>query len=414
MKKTLFTLLLLSQVLLHSQIQIKGKVVSSKKTPLEGATVYLNNTSIGSSTDTDGDFYFTVKKGVYTLVVSYIGFKTITYTLNTDTYTGALLFSMKAKTNILDEVVITTKKKKRKRKKGRLRGKNRTYFKKFNEAFIGKTKFSKDCQILNPNVLEFSFNKTTKALTVKASEPLKIKNKALGYTIDYDLEYFNLEKTKISYLGYSRFKEIETSNTKKEKKWKENRKLSYKGSKQHFLKSLIEKATKREGYALDLVKKIMNPKRASAGEITRANKYITEQKFKNVFVDFSKEIPYPSTKLDSAIVAVNSSKLPLHTYIIIEKNVKPENIIFYINRSHILKFSNQLRIRYLFEPEEKNYRPGKARKKYQESYLSLSFDAITLNSNGTFSDPLNVFVSGYWGYEQFGDELPLDYELPLD
>jgi hypothetical protein len=415
MNKAILTLLLLFQALVYSQTRIKGKVITYKKTPLEGAAVYLNNTSIGTYTNAEGEFEFIPRKGVYTLIVSYVGFKTITYSLDTGMYNKPLVFVLRPEANLLDEIVVSSKKSKKNiAKKKRLRGKDRTYFKRFKNAFIGKTRFSSDCRILNPEVLDFTYYKKTKTLSVKASAPLKIKNDALGYFIDYDLEYFNLERTKVSYLGYSRFSEIEAKTEKKKSKWRENRIRSYKGSKQHFLKSLISRDLKNEGFSVDLVERVPNPKRATPEEIKKANMYISEQKFRNVYVDFKKEIVAPTTKLDSAIIMVNSSKLPTHITKLIKRDIPVKRLLFYNNSVYNLRFDNYLRIRYHKEGEEKSYLPNRKRLNYQESIIGLSYGSTIVNLNGTFQNPLDVYVTGYWAFEQFGDELPLDYELPKD
>ena len=52
----------LSSLSLVAQKTIKGKVLTNKSTPLEGAAVYLNNTSIGTTTDENGEFELSVKE----------------------------------------------------------------------------------------------------------------------------------------------------------------------------------------------------------------------------------------------------------------------------------------------------------------------------------------------------------------
>ncbi|MBD3224185.1 MAG: TonB-dependent receptor plug domain-containing protein, partial [Caldithrix sp.] len=61
--------------------KIAGKVVDANTgEPLPGANVIIEGTLLGASTDTDGDYYIiNVPVGAYTLVVSYIGYRTVKY-----------------------------------------------------------------------------------------------------------------------------------------------------------------------------------------------------------------------------------------------------------------------------------------------------------------------------------------------
>ncbi|KOY51399.1 carboxypeptidase-like regulatory domain-containing protein [Polaribacter dokdonensis] len=386
-------------------IQITGKVYIDNE-PIENAAVYLNSTMVGTTTDANGEFKLPVDEGEYQLIVSFLGYKNITYNLKTSTYKNPLIFSLELETKSLDEIIITSKN----GKKSKLsRNKRNRYFTKFRETFIGTTKFSKKCKILNPEVLKFNYNKTTKELTVNATEPLKIRNESLGYLITYNLEYFRLSPTQIAYLGFSKYTEMKSKKEKEIKQWSQNRLRSYLGSKQHFFKSLINKDYRREKYKIALVQKIKNPERATNEEIKKANNYITQQKMKNVFVDFSKEIDYPSNKLDSAIIAVNSSKLPLFTYKIINKYIKQKEFFNKINNDYFLSFQHELRVKFMAEEEEKNYPRNGPKLKHQESYIRLLKNQVKVNANGTLEKPFNVFVTGYWSFEQFADDLPTDY-----
>ena len=107
MKKGLFTfLLLIITTTIFSQNRIFGKVTDEQNIPLEGASVYLNNTTIGVSTKTNGGFELKIKEGVYELIVSYIGYKTQQFNLKTSNYTQPLLFKLKIEENLLNEITL--------------------------------------------------------------------------------------------------------------------------------------------------------------------------------------------------------------------------------------------------------------------------------------------------------------------
>jgi hypothetical protein len=88
-----------------SQIIIRGTVYD-KNGVLEGAAVYSNNTMIGTTTNKKGEFSITVKEGQHQLIVSYLGYKTLSYALNTTTHSTSLTFTLIEETNLLDEIII--------------------------------------------------------------------------------------------------------------------------------------------------------------------------------------------------------------------------------------------------------------------------------------------------------------------
>ena len=99
----LFTSTILSQEILNGVVL---ESVENKEQPLSGANVYWLNTSIGKITDANGKFSIAYKKGYSKLVISYVGFKTDTLTIDTNTSIKHVLQS----TSALDEVTITSRK----------------------------------------------------------------------------------------------------------------------------------------------------------------------------------------------------------------------------------------------------------------------------------------------------------------
>lgn len=72
-------LLLLISILAFSQhkTMISGKVLSTEKTTVDFATVYLKGTNYGGTTNEEGIYHLQAPAGEYTLVVSAIGYKTV-------------------------------------------------------------------------------------------------------------------------------------------------------------------------------------------------------------------------------------------------------------------------------------------------------------------------------------------------
>ena len=236
MKKILFLSFYLFCLTAFSQNSISGTVTDNQNQALEGASVYINNTTIGVSTGTNGAFELNLKEGTYELIVSYVGYKTVRFSLNTKKYTKPLLFKLIIEENVLNEVEIT---------KTIYNDEWKSNLSIFKRAFIGKTKLAKECKILNPKVLHFEFNLKTGELTGFAKEPLQIKHSGLGYLITYDLVGFSLKRKSLHFSGYSRYRNLRKSIRKK---WKRNRLESYNGSQMHFLRNLLSKNIKEVIY----------------------------------------------------------------------------------------------------------------------------------------------------------------------
>ncbi len=106
MKHILCILFIVGQFSLTAQTTISGKVTDSKQQPIIGASVYLEGTYDGTSTNDQGEFSFsTSEKETQTLVISFISFDTFIKTADV-----SLLKNLKIKlrddVNTLDAVII--------------------------------------------------------------------------------------------------------------------------------------------------------------------------------------------------------------------------------------------------------------------------------------------------------------------
>lgn len=81
MNKTIALLFILFSTLLFSQTKgtISGTILDkeAENSPLPFANIFIKGTSIGTTTEFEGTYTFKVKPGTYTLVFSFIGYKTI-------------------------------------------------------------------------------------------------------------------------------------------------------------------------------------------------------------------------------------------------------------------------------------------------------------------------------------------------
>ena len=98
-----FTLLALMLTLsVSAQNKITGRVVDETDQPAIGANVVIAGTTQGVSTDVDGRYAISAKKG-QVLVFSYLGYKNQEVPVNAQTQIDVKL---EAETNVMDEVVV--------------------------------------------------------------------------------------------------------------------------------------------------------------------------------------------------------------------------------------------------------------------------------------------------------------------
>ena len=224
-----------------------GKVIDgATKLPIETASVYFDNTTIGTTTNEKGAFSITYNDAVQSsLVISYLGYEKVIISdyRSRNNITVALIEA----NNALDEVNIEYDDGLTRRQKLKL----------FRQEFLGSSKFAKSCKILNEEDLILKYDRNNKALYASAKTPVKVLNKDLQYEIAFDIidfevmfRYVNLKSREFSvnsvtYIGTSFYKNLNDSLTKRTLK---NRDLVYNGSIQHFIRSLYNENLKDEGY----------------------------------------------------------------------------------------------------------------------------------------------------------------------
>jgi len=204
------------------------------------AHVFIKNSSTGTYTDVSGVFAIKGLQTTYELVISHVGYMKKILLIDPSKQTNFHILLEPSK-NQLEEIVITGKKDNSREK----------HLKLFKDSFLGVSSFAQLCEITNPNILHFKSD--NKSLRAKTASPLIIENMATGYTMEYHLESFEIDlKSNLPrYLGYSFFIEKETSNYAQKRKWRKNREKAYKGSLEHFVKSVLQDRIKKEGFRVD-------------------------------------------------------------------------------------------------------------------------------------------------------------------
>ena len=396
MKQVLLIFLLLLGTNISSQIKINGTVFN-ENTPLQGAAIYIGSSLIGTTSDKNGEFTLKVESGTYKLIISFLGYESQVYELNTLDYTEPLTFNLKEKKYDLDEITIYNKKK---RKRFIQNKSKRTYFlDRFKLELIGRSKIAKKCIIINPEVIQFTYDSNKNILRAFANKPIELEHKLLGYTILYELVEFKITRQTIKYAGYSRYKLLK-GNKYKQKRWAKNRLEKFNGSDIHLYKSIINKNYTQEGFILKNFSRFLNPERPSEKEIKIAYK-----------ISNSKKNKFSKSRKDSANVVLERSRKPKYLDQVSKTHILIDNIdISLINNKYHINFDQDLSILYIKEAEEENYNPPYEQSSYQKSFVFLNNNPIILNKNGSLFNYLDIYYENYWGFERLGDALPLDYK----
>lgn len=341
-----------------NQFIVTGKVVlASTKQPLQGASVFAQNTTIGTATDAEGNFKLYLPDGGYSLAVTFTGYNTESRRVsNSDPNDRNIVFEMSEKEKQMEEVAVVAT--------SEVKDGWTKYGQFFTDKFIGQTANSAGCILKNPEILKFFFSKKRNRLKVMAPEPLIIENNALGYTIKYALDSFTYEyNTDVNvYTGYPLFEEKTATDSVQQIKWNLARRHAYDGSILHFMRSLYDQRLKEEGFEIQFLVSVDNNEKSLP------------------LKDFYKALNY--TKDDSTSVVE------------VKPNQQRVGVIY-------LKEKPSEVYRTLF-PEEPT--------DFQFSVISfLPNEWIGIEQNGYYFDQNDLTINAYWTWEKVGDLLPYNY-----
>ncbi|MBC7867843.1 MAG: carboxypeptidase-like regulatory domain-containing protein [Gloeobacteraceae cyanobacterium ES-bin-316] len=345
----------------QSSFSVYGKVISSvTKQPLQGASVFAQNTTLGTATDAEGNFKLSLPDGGYNLIITFTGYNTETKRINNaDANDRSVVYELAEKEKQMEEVAVVAT--------SEVKDGWNKYGDFFIEKFIGQTTNSANCIIKNKEAVKFYFSKKRNRLKVLATEPLLIENAALGYNIKYSLDSFTHEyNSQVSlYTGYPLFEEMLAVDSDQQAKWMKARQEVYKGSMLHFMRSLYNKTLQQEGFEVQFVLDV------------------NEKETAIPLKDYYAALNY--TKDDSTLLA----------------EVKP----------------NQLRVGIIFNKE-------KPARKYSSifpdepsdfQFSTLTFmpsESIGIEQNGYFFEQNDLAISAYWTWDRMADQLPYNY-LPV-
>lgn len=369
---------------------LKGIVVDAdKNTPVAGASVFLANTSVGTVTNAQGIFELAIPAGRFDLIVSSIGFETANEPITSSAIAAARTIKLQPRVKELENVTIAPFEPDGWVKWGRF----------FLESFIGTSALAGDCIIKNKNVIRFRHSKKKNELTAIAFEPLVIQNKALGYTIRYELETFNYNFSTgyLLFQGYPFF-ELMQGSAARQKRWAARRKAAYEGSMLHFMRSVYRNKIGESGFEVRALQKIPNDEKKRIQHLykTQGNQYMTSNS-------------------DSAAYYEKVTRQP-DQFDKIGKTVLPgDSIAYAIDAATAgLYFSNYLLVIYkrgVAAPEYRRQFPEAGSAMASQLHL-LTDTPVAIQANGNYYEPADLLSLGYWSWtEKLAMMLPIDYTV---
>jgi hypothetical protein len=217
--------------------------VEKGNTAIPGASVFIEGTTMGTQTDANGHFSLkNIPAGRHRLVASMVGYVPKMVLIDFPGKTSELTFSLEEDNKTLAEVRVVGTQDKTWEKQ----------FRAFEKGFLGESYSKKEVYITNREVVDFTENE--EAFTAKATQPLQIVNKTLGYKITYFMDNFEKTNSLTAYKGLASFEKLVPEDARQERRWQRNRVEAYEGSMKHFLKALVENRLEEEGFNAYLLK----------------------------------------------------------------------------------------------------------------------------------------------------------------
>ena len=397
-----FCLFLFGLLTLTTAAQAQGRlsgVVQDSVThkPLAFASVFLANTTLGVTTTEQGEYVFpSVPAGTYDVVGSYVGYRLGKQSVTMTAAPQQVALRLGPAPNQLAEVVV------------RPNPNRASDYQRFLELFLGRTTFSQQCRIRNPDDVLLDYDAAKNELTASSYKFVQVDNQALGYRIKYYGFQFmaNFKQSVVTFYGQPVFEEMTARNVRQQRRWEANRVAAYRGSLTHFLKSVHDGTFTDEGFLAQRLRIIPNPRFPRADSLRRQ----LVRRLSPPFSAAEQDSLGRWAKVPRAFSMLYTKARPLDSL----RRVSADG------RQAYLRFVDNLQVSYLRESPDVNYRlrttlptnaplPPSGR---QVSQLVLMQPEAEIQPNGQLVNPLAVFTDEYWGFEKMGEFLPVNYLPP--
>lgn len=268
--------------------------------PLPFASVFLANTTLGATTNEQGQFELAqVPPGSYHLVASYVGYRLAQKDIVVAVTAQQAVLRLAPSARQLGEVVV------------RPRANRVSDYQKFKDLFIGRTSFSDQCRILNPQDVLVDYDTKTDKLTAAAIKYLEIENAALGYRLKYYGLHFssNFTQQLVTFYGQPVFEEMTPRTRQQQRRWEANRQAAYRGSLTHFLKSVHDNTITAEGFRVQKLRLVPGQALANRDSLHR----LLQRERHRLVKLAAEEAPCPSGPPSHEALPCSTSGLPLPT-----------------------------------------------------------------------------------------------------
>src|SRR5438045_1326891 len=104
MKQYCLLFLLFLSVSAWCQKTIKGRIIDDKDKPIANASIFLNNTSVGTKADEQGNFSLNIPAGRYELIVSSVGYETSSQTIVSVELKDSIVIRLQVKSELMATV----------------------------------------------------------------------------------------------------------------------------------------------------------------------------------------------------------------------------------------------------------------------------------------------------------------------
>ena len=403
---TAIALLIVAQTGFAQNASITGTVTdAASKKRIPGANVFISNTSKGTVSDADGAFELhNIPPGKYELIISETGYQTIVYPFSSEKLPLRLNVQMEIKVKQWETVNVTPFEKNGWEKWGRL----------FTESFLGQSANAAECQIRNKEVIRFRYNKQTGLLEAVADTLLLIENKALGYLIRYQLEAFecNTRQRTVIYGGYPLFEAMNTDRKGKQKRYASARRKAFYGSTMHFIRALYYNQLTPQGFEVRTLRKFPNE------EKMRLKKLLGVRRMTNISgtirIDAAAEYAYPP---DSAEYYRTIMKQPdfyeeigahlLTADSLLNPGLTADYKLFAFPYELLVIYKNEQPAPEFLRTQWGQRDPHQTTRMF---FITEENHQLHIYPNGSYFDPLELFLNGYMGWEKMAEMLPLEYE----
>lgn len=320
--------------------------------------VFINNTTISTVTDMDGEFVLSgLEPGPLELGFSFMGYvaETRKVTLNPGGNLTVNL-SMKPFATELSDVEIKA-------------SRDKTWerdLRKFQNLFIGIDDAAAKTQILNPWVIDFPAATEKGAFVAKADLPIEIENRYLGYKITFNLNEFFDSPTNYRIIGAARFEEMKPATDAEKSIWDKNRADVYRKSPMNMFRAILSGNQEREGFYL-----YGDKAGGSASRNMRSDIFANE--------------------LGNSVVVYKADPLVTPT--------SPPGQYF-------INLKGRIEIHY-----QKGFAQANTYKDapYPVSWLEVSGGKVKVRGNGMVMNPQDLVFSGDMDRKRISNLLPLDY-----